>query len=421
MKKKIIAIILVSVFGVTLYAEGEMQSRDRIHSVRKVVDNIRKQEEKDISIVDSFRSMFTDGKVSGQVRTMYAGYQQNESTEPNTYATAAGGILKYELAALKGFNAGVAVYISQDLGFATGEGIHHNSELSSSQGSYVDLSEVYVNYKYEDFNFRGGRQVLDTPLADSDDIRMIQNTFEAYVASYNYKGIEFMGGTIQSWQGVDAGLDGWVSVATKGTNFAGLSYSDRVEFNLWFYNITDFTNALYVDIGLEQELSEDLLLHLGAQYLSETQLATSGVAADIYGGLVELVFHDVGLNLSFNHSLKKEFKQSFSGTGGGSMYTSMDTMIIDTIASDREVIAYVAGLSYSIDNFGFLYAHGDFVGNANSAGAKEHIVEHDIGFSYDVNDEFLVSAIYAISEDEEYAQATLYDFERLQLMVNYNF
>ena len=47
------------------------------------------------------------------------------------------------------------------------------------------MAEAYINYKYDTLNFRAGRQVLNTPLADSDDICMIQNTFEAYVATYN--------------------------------------------------------------------------------------------------------------------------------------------------------------------------------------------------------------------------------------------
>ncbi len=128
--------------------------------------------------------MFEDARVSGQIRMMYAGYEQKEQNVNNNYATALGGKLKYELAELQGFNAGAAVYISHDLDFATGEGTRHNSELSSDDGSYTQLAEAYVNYKYKSFNIRAGRQILDTPLADSDDIRMISNTLEAYVLSY---------------------------------------------------------------------------------------------------------------------------------------------------------------------------------------------------------------------------------------------
>ena len=420
---KVLFILLIVLLQLDVALADENQvSRERIHSVRKVVDTVGKLDEKEVSIVDSFRNMFTDGKVSGQVRTQFSLYDQKALTQVNTHATAFGGIIKYELAEFNGFNAAAAVYTSHDIPFLSGSGIHYNPELSSSKGSYTDMAEAYINYKYQDFNLKVGRQTLDTPLADSDDIRMIQNTFEAYIASYNYIGVEFMAGYIDSWQGVDTGLDdGWVSVAKDGTNFGGISYSDGLEFNLWFYNITQQTNALYMDIGLEYKINDDMLLHLGAQYLNETTLGNSQVAADIYGGLFEFVFHDVGFNAVFNQSLKKANKQSFSGTGGGAMYTSMDTMIIDEIANDRDVFAYVLGISYSIDYFGFIYAHGDFVGKENSAGIKAHILEHDMGFSYDVNDEFLLSAIYVISEDKESDMKSQYDFDRVQLMVNYNF
>ena len=422
MFKKLLIYFIIFMQVNILLAKENSASRDRIHSVRKAVDSIGKLDEKEVSIVDSFRNMFIDGKVSGQVRSVYAGYNQKESGVKSSYATALGGIIKYELAEFNGFNAAAAVYTSHDIPLLSGADLKHNSELSSSEGSYTDIAEAYINYKYQNFNFRAGRQPLDTPLADTDDIRMIKNSFEAYVATFDYTGLTFMAGYIQSWQGVDAGLDDkWVLAGIDGTNFGGVSYSDGFEFNLWFYNITQLTNALYMDVGLQYDMTDAIVLHLGAQYLSETTLDNSGIAADIYGGFFELVFHDIGFNAAFNKSQKNVNKQSFSGTGGGTMYTSMDSMIIDNIANDRDVLAYVLGISYSIDYFRFIYAHGDFVGGKNTQGVKEHILEHDIGFSYDVNDEFLVSAIYTISQDQENINKSEYDFERVQLMVNYNF
>ena len=41
--------------------------------------------------------MFKDGKISGELRSVYAGYEQEEAGVSDTYATAFGGQLKYEL------------------------------------------------------------------------------------------------------------------------------------------------------------------------------------------------------------------------------------------------------------------------------------------------------------------------------------
>ena len=222
MKRVVLIFILLSSLINTAFGEDKIEKRERLHSVKEVMGQVTKMQDKNVSMVESFKHMFEDGKVSGQIRTMYAGYERQENTEPDSYSTAVGGILKYELASLNGFNAGVAVYTSQDIPFASGGVVHHNAELSSEKGSYTDVHEAYINYKYKALNLRAGRQRLDTPLADSDDIRMIPNSFEAYVASYSYNGFKAMAGHINSWQGVDVDLSGgWRKTGSDGVNFGG--------------------------------------------------------------------------------------------------------------------------------------------------------------------------------------------------------
>ncbi len=410
--------------GSALVAETEDENRGRLHSVKQAVGKFATSESKEISVVDKFKKMFTDGKVSGQLKSMYAGYEYKKVNETDTYATAVGATLKYELAEYNGFNAAMAFVTSQDIGGATGkvDEAKHNNELSSSAGNYTEVSEAYINYKYEKLNLRAGRQIIDTPLADSDNIRMIQNTFEAYIATYNLSDFELMAGKLESWQGIDAGLDdGWINVGEDGTWFGGVSYSEKYELNAWFYNITGSTNAAYFDVGINQDLTKNIVFHGGLQYLNESELDSSGYEADIYGVLAELVVYDIGFNFAYNYSDGKKDKQSFSGTGGGTMYTSMDTMILDEITLDRDASALVAGIAYDIGNWKLLYAYGDFSGDADSAGNKAHIVEQNMGFEYKVNEEFYVGALYVIEEDKENSIKTDNDWNRAQVMIAYNF
>ncbi len=425
--KKLLKISLVAslvLSATALLAEEEVEERQRIKSVKAAVGTFAQSDEKEISVVDNFKRMFIDGKASGQIRSVYAGYKQKEINAIDRYATALGGMLKYELAEYKGFNAGVAFTTSQDIGAATGnrDKGKNNDELSSSTGHYTELTEAYINYNYKDLNLRAGRQILDTPLADSDDIRMIQNTFEAYVATYNYSGIEIMAGNIQKWQGVDAGLDdGWSKTGKHGTWFGGVSYSEDLEFNAWYYNVTNTTNAAYADVGYNYDINKDISIHGAIQYLNERELSKSGIEADIYGATAEVVVYGLGFNVAYNKSDKNRGKKSYSGTGGGTMFTSMDTMIIDEITEDRDATAVVGGMAYDIGNLKLLYAYGDFKGKANSAGEKAHIVEQNIGFEYEVNEEFYVAAIYVIEEDKENFVKTDSDWNRMQVMVAYNF
>ncbi len=400
------------------YAQTAMEINsipiERIHSSKKAIDGISKIENKEVSIVNNFNNMFLDAKVSGQVKIMYGDY--NYKNKNDTYATAIGGIIKYELASLNGFNAGGAVYTSHDISFATGTGINQNSEPSSQSGSYTEIAEAYINYKYEDFNFRVGRQLIATPLADNDDQRMIQNTFEAYVATYNLKGFEIMAGCIQRWQGFDTGLETpWVKTGDNGTYFGGVTYNDGVSFNLWFYNITGNTNAFYFDGGFEYSLSEDMVLHTVVQFLDESELNQSGTEATIYGGLFELTVYDIGFNIAYDKALINKNKSSFTGTGGGALFTNMDTIGLDNLANNSDAEAIVAGIVYSVNDFELLYAYGNFLSKT------EHIKEQNIGMEYNLNDEFLVTGVYVMQEDLKKDTKTDFDFDRFQLIVDYNF
>lgn len=336
------------------------------------------------------------------------------------------------MAALKGFNAGAAFIVSHDINFATGDEAKQNIELSSDNGSYSELSEAYINYKNGGFNFRAGRQLFDTPLADSDDSRMVPNTFEAYLATYEVSHFTFTAGNVQRWQGAGAGLgydnaarldSNWIDVGGNGTFFGGVRYVDNLEFNAWYYDIPKLTNATkatYIDIN-SHTYNGALAVHGSLQYLHESESKNSGVQADIFGALFEIEMHGLGFNLAYNASKKHKGKKSFSGIGGGSMYTSMDTMIIDEITEDREAQAIVGGLVYGVDNWNFIYAYGDFQGKANSAGVKVHIVEQNAGFEYSLNDAFVLAGIYVSQKDKLSALKTANDWDRAQIMVKYDF
>lgn len=412
---------------------------DRNPSVREAIQSVTEQTPKKLDVVDGFKHMFTDGAVSGNIRSMYSGYTNDNDI--NTYATAIGGQLKYELAKYKGFNAAAAFTTTHDISFASGDRNKgkRNDELSSTKGSYTELSEVYVNYEFQGLNLRAGRQVIDTPLADSDDIRMVPNTFEAYTASYEINGFSLMAGHLNEWQGTDAGLDvdhPWVKMGKDGVNFGGVTFSnDLVEANLWYYDIsnasaTDIANgadengnkALYVDAVGSYTINDDLEVHAGAQYLKESEQDNSGVEANIYGAMGEVVIGGLGLNIAYNKSSKKSGKHSFSGFGGGALFTNMDTMILDEITEDREdAHAVVAGFVYEVSDFNLLYAYGDFKGDADSTGAKEHITEQNIGVEYAPNDELTVGAIYVIDDNKEDATSTDFNGKNFRVLVSYNF
>jgi len=412
--------------------------KDKDPSIRDANQSATKQATKELGVEDGFKHMFEDGAVSGNIRSMYSGY--NNDNDINTYATAIGGQLQYELAKYKGFNASFAFTTTQDINFASGDRDEgkRNDELSSAKGIYTQLTQAYINYESQDLNIRVGRQLIDTPLADSDDIRMDPNTFEGYIASYEINGFSFMAGHLSKWQGYDAGLDindPWVKMGKDGVNFGGISFSnDYVKTNVWYYNISNAStsdiangadangnNAIYVDAIGSYIFNDDLEIHTGLQYLKESELDNSNIQANIYGVMGKVVVNNFTFNVAYNKSAKESGKHSFSGFGGGTLFTNMDTMILDEITEDRDAQAVVTGLAYTISDFNLFYTYGDFKGDADDIGAKAHITEQDIGAEYTANDNFTVSVIYVIDNNKEDVASTYFNDKNLRVLVSYNF
>ena len=176
-----ITLLTTDIYG-HVYIEKMEPKRDRVHSARKVIDSFSTLKNSKPSSVNSVKSMFGNAKVSGQIKSIYASYDYKSTND--TYATAIGAILKYELAEFNGFNLATAIYTSHDIALATGNKEARNPELSSSKGNYTEIAEAYVNYKYKGLNIRLGRQELNTPLADSDEISMNKNSFDTCIHNW---------------------------------------------------------------------------------------------------------------------------------------------------------------------------------------------------------------------------------------------
>ena len=433
MKKRVFSSVACIFLSASLLHAGDA-NRDRTHSVNKAIQKITKVTEKAPSIVEQLHNVVKDGKVTGQFRTLYSGFNHKNTT--NTYATAVGGMLKYETAQYKGVSAAAAMVTTNDIRALSGAEEAHNDGLSGKGRSYTQLSEAYLNYSYKALTLRGGRQIIDTPLADSDDIRMLPNTFEAYTMLYNYKNLTFMLSDLERWQGRDAGIDnGWSKTGKNGVQLAGVSFSDKLlDASAWYYNISDPSSqdiangseavanrTLYSDLSAHINLDDGVFLHLNLQYLLQKELDASNIAANIYGFMGEVVYHKFGIRVAYNGSKKEQGKKSFGGYGGGTLYTSMDTMILDEITADRDAHAVMGAMSYHYKHLKFLYAYGDFRGHADSLGIKAHIVEQNIAAKYKYNKAVTVGAIYVLDRNKEEPKSLAFNDDNVRFLFIYNF
>ncbi len=423
---KIIAIVFI-MLHLSLLAQNTISKKDREspHSIKETLNLSQMPSIKNISTVSHLRHMGTAGKMSGQFMLMYAGYNYKPMAAKDIYATAIGGEFKYELAKLDGFNAAAAIYTSQDINSLTGSSYkgYQNNELSSSKGKYTNIAEAYINYQHKNFNFRAGRQVIITPLADNDPIRMIEDTYEAYIATYLYHDFTFLVGNLQKWQGYDAGLDnGFIKIGKNGVWLGGIKFSNKhLDNSIWYYNILDMTNAVYADSSYHANLNQNIFLHASVQYINESELKNSGISANVYGAMIGLISHGIDIFVAYNKAIIPKHKQSFSAFGGGSLYTSMDTMILDNIAIDRDAYAYVFSASYTFHNINFIYAQGYFLGHDNSVGVKANITEQDIRLQYQLNNKTTISTMAIFDNNLQNPNDVSTNWVRAETYISYNF
>ena len=431
-----------------LYAEDNVGAKD---TIREKITRIGQGEVKQADDVSTFNELFINGKVSGQIEIMYSGHEERgvNSTNTDPYSTAVGGQLMFETAHLYGFGAAAEFTTVHEIGVLSGDNDDEQraSMMVSGEGDYTELSQAYLEYTMNDFTLRVGRQLIDTPLADSDDIRIVNNTFQAYTARYETESITVMAGFLEKWQGTDTGLvdstytpadtDAWQNTGKNGTLFAGVNYeSDILHLGAWYYDISETdlnqnslgqnigNRSIYADVTIHALNGYGMNIDLSTQYLQQNEENNSGTEADIYGLMIEVNIDDLDFLVAYNRRDADDSQTSFSGFGGGTLYTNLDNMIIDTI-SGGDVDAYVGAIAYEISNLTIGYAYGKFMRDATTTLIKEEIIEHNIGAEYSMSDNLTFFAIVTINDDKEDTGTGAInnsgDFTNVRVSASYNF
>ncbi len=131
------------------------------------------------------------------------GYQYHDSGSAQGSDMAMGGMLHAQSLSKGGISFGMRVETSNVL-------MHKNDAFGlpffdSEAGSYALLSEAYMRGEFETTTFIFGRQQLDRPFLDSDDVGMVANRFEAYTFIYHDKdALRLFYSYVRTMAGVDA-------------------------------------------------------------------------------------------------------------------------------------------------------------------------------------------------------------------------
>lgn len=382
---------------------------------------------------DTLADAFKNGAVSGQARAGYIKHMPKFSGEQDLFSTALGGQLKYKTGKYYGFDLGVAFYTSHAIDALSGDKDDGKFDdgLTGIDGHYDLLAEAYLDYSYKDFKIRGGRQLIDTPYADSDDIRMTPNTFEGVVATYAYNDFSFIGAYLTRWQGPDAEEYEFIDLLDEGDGVAMLAATyatEAIEAGLWYYGADKTADVLYADAIGTYAISEGIELIGGVQVGNQSEKNNSGFESTLYGAKAEISFSGLTLGVAYDALDVDEGKKYFSGFGGGVGFVNMQEYTAGTFIISQSGDAWKAAATYDFSEVGISgltlgYDYGEFKGDKHGK-AKEQ----DLVLAYAPSDDWDIELVYAKIEDvyKDIGEDALGNpadasFDMILVRANYNF
>jgi len=374
-KKSLVAFCALSLAGGALYAEEVAQNESTLAKAIK------------------------EGKISGQLR-IFSISREHEYSDPtkNDYtrrATAIGGHLKYETGEIKGLRLGVAGYTTNGLfldSHKTDYTVVDPTLLGKNNASYTMLGEGYLQYKYGNTTFKGGRQLLKTPMADADDARMLPNLFEAYMlTNTDITNTTLIGGHITRFaqgtygrtknSGVGAATAGYsyvdsrdqvgqfinvgeyaVGEDTDGISVAAVKHNigENIKLQLWEYYAYDIINMIYAqaDFSYKDAIAKDITPFAAFQFIKEDSVGKEyigNVHSMFWGAKAGVKIENFTASLAYTQNSENEASDSTLSHAVVSLWGGMPAFTKGMVSRHMFVAgtkATKADISYNWKKFG---------------------------------------------------------------------
>ena len=370
-----------------------------------------------------------------QIRAGYIDWTaEGDTVDPDNSAFAVGGHVHLDSKRWYGVMVGFEGYFVMDPGFNSDDEDKINGDFfDADKDGFATLSQAFVDGRWGHTEIKLGRQMIDTPHADSDDIRMMPNYFLAYmVSNTDIEGLTLTAGQIEQMGGWENGIDAkkFISVekvlgaerSTNGIYVGSAVYEgiDNLTLQAWYYAMTDIANVVYLEAGYQ--LSTDpATFTFGLQYDTATETGDElirRVDSNTWGISVEAGFDNIGLTLMAAYNRDSGDTGAFASLGGGPFFTSMEDQTIDTIGAKGDAFMLAAGYDFGgivIEGLNAGIAWGHFEADESSDYETDEI---DVAASYTIGEKLHLSIAYSIVDDKTYANE---DYNQFRIIVNYNF
>ncbi len=394
-------------------------------AVSKVAEPVKQK-----STIDA---MFEGVQAFGSIRAAWIDHNAYLDNQDTT-ATAIGGRFGFDTAVYKGLQVHAAATAGFNVGGLSPEhtSAKFNPEYTGDKTSFIYLSEASIAYSNERFALTAGRISIDTPYADSDDIRMAANTFEGAVAALQARDdLSLTVAYLNRWAGFDSAdaqpqeeFKPLVSSDSYGALAVAFSksFGESSELSVWYYDVDNLASILYGEYAGSSALADALELEYALQASAMSERAASGVKGAVYGASAALAYKGLTFSGAYNRADTFGAGVLTDGFGGGPYMTSMDEMTLGALsemAPGETLGSYLYGMGYTFEKgalsgLGVEYAHAEF----ESADATAKVREDNLVASYETGEHWTLEAVYAQFNDLRTADDR---FDRAYMRIDYNF
>lgn len=353
---------------------------------------------------DTLSDAFLNARYDGNVRL---GYQSHEVENDTETEFALGLKLHFETAPYYGVQAGATLLTSNGNGKEGFEGVPF---FDANNENYAILGEAYLKGTFSHTTLVLGRQSFDTPFADSDDIGIVPNTFEALtLVNKDLKDATIFISQVQKWSGVDSEAPSTFTDVNgnDGMQILGVTYegADKTTLAGWFYNLNDDVKISYFEANYEDE-TDRFTYGTALQYAFQDY--ESGESSTVYGAAASLGVKKVGITTTIAYNTVDGIAAD-NFFGGGPFFTNAEHNTLREAGPDGNIILYTVEWDASVAG-----AEGlNFVANIDVH--QDDSREYDIGMEYAYGDTVNFSAVFSDVEKDEDA------FKNLRVFVNYRF
>ena len=368
------------------------------------------------------KDSFENGKVEGQIRAAVIANSYDNTATLDDSAFSLGGKVHYETDESKAYGVGATFYTTNGLGVnSSNRDEVDGGFFNADKESYSILGEAYVRAKFGDTTVKIGRQELDTPLATTDDIRMVPNTYTGLVAVNNsVKNLALVGAYVTKASG--RGINGFVNMqeAAGVANDDGVpvvaAIYDGIEgltLQFWDYYVTNVINAVYVD-GEYAFNVNGVDLGLALQYQTQSDIGdklAGDVDANMFG-MKATVGLASGTTFTIAYVDGNE-GATIQAWGSAPMFTSYFDSLTSVNGTNDESIA--GGIEQDLSNFGFNGGLiGAYFGNFQADGFDQDEIDIVVGYEMD---NIAINGVAIFVEDNKGEEG----YNGYLLRANYNF